>query len=290
MRYLQKFNLLSDYTEHGIAMDTTLRKFSNNYYPLGIFPNKELECLKFGDITCFYGGNGSGKSTLLNIIASKLNAVRLSPFEKGSYFDEYVSNCDATLAFEKPAEIKIISSDDIFENIRRVRVNNMDFCRKEGSLAGEYVHYKFTREEIAFNDYDGNKKSYDAKHQKMHEYIRPRLNQNTLEEYSNGETALAFWEKEIKENAVYLLDEPENSLSSENQLKLKSFIEDSVRFYNCQFIISTHSPFLLSLREACIYNLDSNTGKCFRWTELPGVQTYYNFFKENEDLFSNKHE
>jgi hypothetical protein len=29
----------------------------------------------------------------------------------------------------------------------------------------------------------------------------------------------------------------------EDVLKLKKYIEDSVRFYNCQFIISTHSPF-----------------------------------------------
>ena len=56
----------------------------------------------------------------------------------------------------------------------------------------------------------------------------------------------------------YLLDEPENSLSAENQLKLKQFIEDSARFYNCQFIISTHSPFILSLTDALIYDLDSN--------------------------------
>ena len=39
--------------------------------------------------------------------------------------------------------------------------------------------------------------------------------------------------------------------------KLKKFIEDSVRFYNCQFIISTHSPFLLSMNDAKVYDLDS---------------------------------
>ena len=40
---------------------------------------------------------------------------------------------------------------------------------------------------------------------------------------------------------LYLLDEPENSLSAELQLDLLKFIENSARFYNCQFIISTHS-------------------------------------------------
>ena len=34
-----------------------------------------------------------------------------------------------------------------------------------------------------------------------------------------------FWQQEIEENAIYILDEPENSLSAENQLKLKQFID-----------------------------------------------------------------
>ena len=31
---------------------------------------------------------------------------------------------------------------------------------------------------------------------------------------------------------IYILDEPENSLSAENQISLMKFMEDSVRFYN----------------------------------------------------------
>lgn len=62
----------------------------------------------------------------------------------------------------------------------------------------------------------------------------------------------------IKENVLYLLVEPENSLSAALQMKLKSFLEDSARFYHCQFIISTHSPFLLSMQGAKIYDLDSD--------------------------------
>lgn len=83
----------------------------------------------------------------------------------------------------------------------------------------------------------------------------------------------------------YLLDEPENSLSAENQLKLKQFIEDSARFYNCQFIISTHSPFILSLTDALIYDLDSNPVVSKKWAELTNVRTYYDFFMEHNNEF-----
>ena len=94
-----------------------------------------------------------------------------------------------------------------------------------------------------------------------------------------------FWEREIKEDSIYILDEPENSLSAENQIKLKQFIEDSARFYNCQFIISTHSPFLLNLLEAKIYDLDSIPVKTKKWTELENIKLYYEFFKEHESEF-----
>lgn len=59
-----------------------------------------------------------------------------------------------------------------------------------------------------------------------------------------------------KRKCYLFLDEPENSLSAVNQIKLKEFIEESVRFFNCQFIISTHSPFLLSMQDARVYDLD----------------------------------
>ena len=135
-------------------------------------------------------------------------------------------------------------------------------------------------------DYQNLKDAYDARHKTMSSFIRGRLINNNIIEQSNGESALMFWQQDIKENAIYLLDEPENSLSASNQLKLKKFIEESVRFYNCQFIISTHSPFLLSLNEALIYDLDSNPVKTKKWTELEGVNIYRDFFKEHESEFN----
>lgn len=42
-------------------------------------------------------------------------------------------------------------------------------------------------------------------------------------EHSNGESAFIYFSDKIKENALYLLDEPENSLSSQKQLELRNF-------------------------------------------------------------------
>ena len=119
----------------------------------------------------------------------------------------------------------------------------------------------------------------------MSSYVRQRLTKNNIIEQSNGESALLYFEKEIDENGIYLLDEPENSLSASSQMKLLKFIEDSARFYNCQFIISTHSPFILSLKDAVIYDIDNIPVKTKKWTELNNVKIYYNFFKYNDGNF-----
>jgi predicted ATPase len=68
-------------------------------------------------------------------------------------------------------------------------------------------------------------------------------------------------------------------------MELMKFLEESARFFGCQFIISTHSPFLLAMRGAKIYNLDENPVSEERWTNLENVRTYYEFFKAHESEF-----
>ena len=82
-----------------------------------------------------------------------------------------------------------------------------------------------------------------------------------------------------------MLDEPENSLSPKKQLELKEFIEKAARFFGCQFIIATHSPFLLSAGGAKIYDMDAVPVDIKCWTELASVRTYYYFFHEHEEEF-----
>ena len=127
MIYLKSFNLLDDFQEH-LSYDE--RRIHNNTYPLHIFPDKKIEHLKFKEITIFYGGNGSGKSTLLNIIASKLEAKRLSPIDKGSFFENYVERCSYDSALQNPMEIKAITSDDVFDYLLDIRSINAGVHRR----------------------------------------------------------------------------------------------------------------------------------------------------------------
>lgn len=288
MIYLKQFELLNEQQEHSIVFYQERRRIFNSYYPIGLFTQNNLKEIKFDRITIFYGGNGSGKTTLLNIISEKLESIRKSKLDKGSFFDLYVEDCKYEMTYEEPTEIKTITSDDVFDYLLDIRSINSNINRRKERLSKEYLETKFSAQSSNFDNYEQIKDSYDSKTKTMSRYVRDRLGNNNIVEQSNGESALMFWEREIKEDSIYILDEPENSLSAENQIKLKQFIEDSARFYNCQFIISTHSPFLLNLLEAKIYDLDSNPVQVKKWTELENVKIYHKFFKEHESEFKNE--
>lgn len=285
MIYLKSFTLLDEKEENDYVLGSDTRNIYNNYYPLNIFSSRRLKNIKFGSITCFYGGNGSGKSTILNIISEKLNSNRKTEIDKGSYFNIYVKYTSYEMGIEKPISIKTITSDDVFDYLLDIRSINSHVNRRKEKLSKEFLENKYSNNSLSFEDFDSLRDSIDSKRKTMSKYVRDRLVNNIIIESSNGESALMFWEKEIEDDSIYILDEPENSLSAENQIKLMKFIEDSVRFYNCQFIISTHSPFFLSMKDAVIYDLDTIPVITRKWTELENVKIYKKFFDEHSSEF-----
>lgn len=129
----------------------------------------------------------------------------------------------------------------------------------------------------SLDDYGKLKKKIAVRKSTQSQYVRENLMDN-VREHSNGESAFLYFTDQIRENGLYLLDEPENSLSPEKQQELLKFLEDSARFFGCQFLIATHSPFLLSMRGAKIYDMDEETVDVKRWTELANVRAYFDFF------------
>ena len=287
MRYIESF-ILPDSQIEERAIHDELRTVFNDFYPFGLFPNKNVSKIEFEPITILYGDNGSGKSTLLNLIAQKVNAQRKQAFHKGEFFYKYLELCDFKMK-NKVKEIKIITSDDIFNFLLDTRYINskIDNCREE--LFEEYIHYNYHAKASDYmNDYDNLKKLVEARKKKsMSSYVRTNLVKGNIIEHSNGESALMYFEQQILDGGLYILDEPENSLSVSSVLKLAKFIEESARFFNCQFIISTHSPILLALKDAKIVNLDNNS-RDWQWYELENVRLLYDFFKDHKPEFEPK--
>ena len=137
----------------------------------------------------------------------------------------------------------------------------------------------------SLDDYEQLKRVNKARSKTQSQFVRSELMDN-IREYSNGESAFLYFSEKITENALFLLDEPENSLSPVKQQELVQFLENAVRFFGCQFVISTHSPFLLSMKGARIYDLDEDPVDVKKWTQLENVRAYYQFFKEHEDEFT----
>ena len=79
--------------------------------------------------------------------------------------------------------------------------------------------------------------------------------------------------------------EPEVSLSPQNQVKLAEEINKMARYLGVQFIIATHSPFMLGILNAKIYNLDTQDYKIQKWNELENVRYFYDFFKSRKNEF-----
>ena len=294
MIHLKKFFLRSPASEEDF-MNTIKRTCYDSYYPFLFFPNqKELSEVIFSDITIFCGSNGSGKSTLLNVIAEKMELKRETAYNKTDFFNPYLTGCHYELNecnVENQREMmkvsRIITSDDVFKHILCVREKNEKISFKREILFEEKrimnrfgwqgprsIDIENPESVNAFMDYHQKFKLSASKYVRRNAIVDERT-------FSNGENGFRYFTDAIQPGGLYLLDEPENSLSAEMQIELANYIHAMARFYNCQFVISTHSPFILCLPYAKIYNMDLTPVTTCKWTELSNMKIYYGFFKEH---------
>ncbi|WP_370830511.1 AAA family ATPase [Clostridium sp.] len=284
MIYLNSFKFVDEVREYKFILDEK-RTCYDSFYPFKILSKNQFERIDFNTITILYGGNGSGKSTALNIIAEKTNINRDSIYNKSNFYNDYVNMCEIDIEYEIPTKSRIITSDDVFDYMLNVRNINEGIDNKREKIFEEYLDNKYSKFQMkSIEDLHILRKVNEARSKTQSKYVRHNLIDN-VREYSNGENAFRYFISNIEENGLYILDEPENSLSPKRQIELVKFIEDHARYLNCQFIIATHSPFMLSIRGSKIYDLDENPVDIKRWTELENVREYYDFFKEHENEF-----
>ena len=284
MLYLCRFSFPDSEREFDFFLQQK-RTCHDSYYPFQILSKRHLTALTFEPVTILYGGNGSGKTTAINVIAETLKLSRDTRFNQSPFFGDYTALCDYELRQHIPAESRIITSDDVFDYMLNLRALNEGIDLRREELFQEFLEDKYSDFKYrTLEDYEQLKRVNMARSKTQSKYVRKRLMANPREQ-SNGESAYFYFTNKIQENGLYLLDEPENSLSPQRQQELLAFLEDSARFFGCQFIIATHSPFLLSMRGAKIYDLDAAPVQTRRWTELPAVRVYYEFFQKHAATF-----
>ena len=277
MRYLSRFAFPDGDAEFDFRR-AQKRTCYDTFYPFGVLSSRGLELLEFEPLTLLYGGNGCGKTTAINVMAETLGLRRDAPFNRSNFFGDYTALCRAETAAPIPPESRVITSDDVFEFMLDLRALNDGVDRRREALFREYLEDRrgaFRVRSLA--DYDELKRINQARHHTQSRYVRENMNGNVREQ-SNGESAFFYFTSRIGEDALYLLDEPENSLSPQRQEELARFIADSARFYRCQFVIATHSPFLLAMPGAKVYDFDADPVQPRRWTQLPALRAYRDFF------------
>ena len=284
MIYLSQFEFPHIETEYAFLHEVKHTCY-DTVYPFQVFSRHQMREIEFAPVTIFYGGNGSGKTTALNVIAEKLHLQRDTLYNRSNFFEDYTKLCRFTTAQQIPNHSRMITSDDVFDFILNLRSLNEGIDHKREDLFDEYLDAKYSHFQMrSLDDYEQLKKVNTARSKSQSKYVRENV-MNNVRTHSNGESAFLYFTEKIQERGLYLLDEPENSLSPEKQQELLQFLEDSVRFFGCQFVIATHSPFLLSMREAKIYDLDEDIVDVKHWTELKNVRSYFEFFKKHEDEF-----
>lgn len=93
---------------------------------------------------------------------------------------------------------------------------------------------------------------------------------------SHGEGFLEFFEARFDRQGIFILDEPEAALSPQRQfdfLKLLRRMQDAA---NCQVIMATHSPILMALPDAALWQVDQ---RGFRPTTLEDT-SHFKIYRE----------
>lgn len=257
----------------------------NTLYPFYVLSQAGFERIDFDHITILYGSNGSGKTTALNVIAEKLGIRRNAPFNRSNFFGDYVKMCRVRLENAVPPHSRIMTSDDVFDFMLNLRSLNEGIDRKKEMLFDEYYEARHSTFRVrSVEDYEALKKQNSARRKTKSAFVRDQVMENVREQ-SNGESADFYFKQQIEADALYLLDEPENSLSGAKQIELAAYLQEAVRYMGCQLVISTHSPFLLAMEGVKIYDLDARPVDIKRWTELDNVRAYYDFFLRHRDDF-----
>ena len=256
-------------------------------YPFFVLSAAGLSEILFRPITILYGGNGSGKSTALNVIAEKLGLERSSAYNRSNFFEQYVGACKYRLDEPVPAGSRIITSDDVFDMMLDLRALNEGIDRRRAEIMDEYYQLRQERFQLrTMDDYERLHRINQARSKTRSRFTQAEVGSNVREQ-SNGESALMYFQQQIASDTLCLLDEPENSLSPENQKILAEYLAESVRYCGCQLVVSTHSPFLLALPGAKIIDLDRGARIAESWTELGNPRVYYDFFRAHADEFEN---
>lgn len=243
----------------------------NSEYPFNIGIINSLNSLVFSSpVTIFIGENGTGKTTLLESIVSNAQLIKLIPEE----FDKFDAANKLSAQFEltwskkkrKGFYLKSQSFISYTKHIEKIKSETIDEIK---NVELEYGNRSKKAMELALLPYKRTLHDLDSLYGKG------------LHKMSHGESYIELFKSRLVPDALYILDEPELSLSPMRQLALLSLIKEMVN-NNCQFIIITHSPILMASGDASIYDFNKECISLIDYNDIEHVNLTRDFLNRPE--------
>jgi predicted ATPase len=230
--------------------DISIPSGNKDTFPFSLPAFQNFQGLGFeSPITVFVGENGSGKSTLLKALAIKLNlpAIGSSDLESDETLSEIKEFGESikTKWNNKAYRGFFFRAEDYFGFVKRLK--NLD-----QELKGDIVDFEKRLSGT------GLKLAVGAVHGQKEALLRKY---GDLTQVSHGEGFLKVLQGRLQPEGIYLIDEPEAALSPQRQLALFSLIKNLAENNACQFIIATHSPILMTLPNATIFQFSDSIQK-----------------------------
>lgn len=210
------------------------------------FLSNGLDLKLRSNVTFFVGENGIGKSTLLEAIAEKCG------------FNASGGNRNHNYNFHK-------TESELSEHL--ILSWNTKTAQGFFMRAESFFNFATYIDEVAKED----RSVLDA------------YGGKSLHQQSHGEAFLALFHNHFQ-NGIYILDEPESALSPQRQLSLLSIIHKLEKAGRAQFIISTHSPILMSYPDAEVYLVDNKIQQ-IHYKETEHYQLTKSFLESPELYF-----
>ena len=218
-----------------------------NPFPFNIPAVKFAKQIELDErITIFVGDNGSGKSTLLETIAYWLKIPLIGGYIDSSAGFEAARLLKPYLDIEWRREIRkgfFFRAEDFSHFIDAVDREKSKIMMDLSELKGQVDDSIIEKMSETMNySLHATRKNYGS----------------DMQAFSHGEAYLTILQTRILDKGIYLLDEPEAALSPLKQLSLMAFILEVLKNKNTQFIIATHSPMLMGLPGATLYEIQED--------------------------------
>ncbi len=222
-----------------------IRNDQNGCYPYNVEAINNLNEISFNsEVTFLIGENGCGKTTFLECLMLLTHTVDLIPKRYRSLDGAKTLSKSFEAIWNKKTERGFyLKSQSFIKFVEQIETMKQETYDELESLRESFKSRSRYALELAEGPYN-----------KTLESLQQRYG-NGLDKMSHGEGYLEFFKSRLVPGGLYILDEPELSLSPMRQLSLIALIKEMVK-KDCQFIIITHSPILMAFENAMIYSFD----------------------------------